>query len=147
MKRGLTLLEVILAIAILGGALAVVGELVRLASRNATYAREMTTAQLLCEAKLEELASGAVLPEASGPTVCETDPEWLYTVAVDRPDQSGLLQVKVTCEQAIENPNKLSFSLVRWMIDPEFLAQLDAAAASSSSSSTTTGSTTPASGS
>jgi prepilin-type N-terminal cleavage/methylation domain-containing protein len=64
-NAGLSLLEVILAIAILGGCIAVIGELVRLGARQAEEARELTTAQLLCESKLEEIAAGVSRPSRS----------------------------------------------------------------------------------
>jgi len=47
-NRGFSLLEVILSLAILGGAIAVLGEAARLALRNAEFTRDMARAQLLC---------------------------------------------------------------------------------------------------
>ena len=89
MRKGLTLLEVLLALAILGGALAVIGELSRIAARNAEQARDLSTAQRLCENKMAEIAAeivrlagceereaeryqsshGLVVPRAGGPWV------------------------------------------------------------------------------
>ncbi|MEC8241836.1 MAG: prepilin-type N-terminal cleavage/methylation domain-containing protein, partial [Planctomycetota bacterium] len=63
-RRGLSLLEVILAIAILGGAIAAIGELVRLGVRSASYAQQQTLAHLLCDTRMAEIASGAVAPES-----------------------------------------------------------------------------------
>jgi general secretion pathway protein I len=115
---GLSLMEVILALAILGGSLAVLGELVRLGTRHAEEARELGTAQLLCESKLEEIAAAAApCQSTSGP--CETDDRWQFSVTTSTLDQSGLLEVRVTVEPA--EPTRtppLSFSLVRWMLDP-----------------------------
>ena len=54
-RGGFSLLEVILALAILIGILAVLSELVGLGVRNARVARAMTQAQLLCESKLAEI--------------------------------------------------------------------------------------------
>jgi general secretion pathway protein I len=116
--NGLSLMEVILALAILGISLATLGQLVRIGMRHAEEARALGTAQLLCESKLEEIAATAA-PCQSASGVCETDDRWQYTVSTSTLDQSGLLEVRVTVEQveATRNP-PLSFSLVRWMIDP-----------------------------
>jgi general secretion pathway protein I len=57
---GFSLLEVILALAILTGAVAVLGEIVRLGIRNAQVARDTTQAQLLCESKLAEITAGII---------------------------------------------------------------------------------------
>jgi len=117
--KGLSLLEVILAIAILAGCIAVIGELVRLGSRQAEEARELTTAQLLCESKIAEIAAGALPAEAASSVAFENDPRWLYSVAVNSLDQEGLIDVRVTVEQSEQTRlQPLSFTLVCWMIDP-----------------------------
>jgi hypothetical protein len=51
-------LEVILALTLLAGAVVVLGEVGRLALRNAKMARDLARAQLLCETKLAEVVSG-----------------------------------------------------------------------------------------
>ena len=66
MRRGLTLLEVLLALAILGGALATIGELMRIGARNAEIARDKTTAQLLAEATMGELEVGFLPLQSQG---------------------------------------------------------------------------------
>lgn len=125
-RRALTLLEVMLALAILGGALAVIGELTRLGARNAEMARDLATAQRLCENKMAEISAGLQPPDViSGAPVEELgdQQEWLYTVLVEPLQDQGMLAVWVTVEQ---NPSVIarpvSFTLVRWMIDPEMLA-------------------------
>jgi type II secretion system protein I len=119
MKRGLSLLEVVLALTILGASLAVVAQLVRLGTHSAEEARELAVAQLLCESKLEEIAAGAAPCEAVSGTPSETMAGWQYTVTTSSLDQTGLLEVRVTVEQSESSRTPpLSFTLVRWMIDP-----------------------------
>jgi type II secretory pathway pseudopilin PulG len=135
------LLEVILAIAILGGCLAVTGELVRMGVRHAEEARELTRAQLLCESKIEEIVSGVTPAESAAMVPFETDPEWTYTVDVSSLDQQ-LTQVRVTV-QAVES-NRLQpivFALSRWILNPS------SATSGSSTQSTTGGQTTTSGGS
>ena len=50
-RRGLSLLEVIIALAILGLGLATIGELIRIGTDSAKRARQQTTAQLLCQGR------------------------------------------------------------------------------------------------
>jgi type II secretory pathway pseudopilin PulG len=146
---GLSLLEVILAIAILGGSIAVIGELVRLGVRQAEEARELTTAQLLCESKIEEIAAGAATTDSVSNSPCETDPRWQYSVTVSQIDQT-LLEVRVTVEQ-VESARlqPLSVSLVRWMVNPSLTSSQSsgtsgtAASGAPSSTSTTQGQTKP----
>lgn len=135
-RRGMSLLEVILAIAILGGSMAVIGELVRIGSRCAATARDLTMAQILCESKLGELAAGALPPDPVEGAPADESGEWLYSVQSEPIDQAGLLNVAVTVQQ---NPDEIdrpvSFTLVRWIADPAAVP-VDAAADDASAGST-----------
>jgi hypothetical protein len=124
-RAGLSLLEAILAIAILGGAIAAVGESIRLGSQAATDARDYAMAQLLCEAKLTELTSGLqpLMPVVQTPM--EVAPDWLYTVEVQSVDQQSLLALFVTVERdPVFSARPLAVTMTRWMIDPDILLQL-----------------------
>lgn len=124
MRGGFSLLEVILALAILCGAIAVLGELSRQGMDYADYARDATQAQMLCQSKLDEIVAGLSLPEPEQDVPCEpideneTESEWLYSVDVNPLDEEGLMEVRVTVTQdlpALKRP--VEISLVRWMVD------------------------------
>ena len=90
-KRAFSILEVILALAILTGAMAVLGELGRLGFRNARAAQDLTKAQMLCESKMAEYTSGITLPQAVSGTAFDTidqDPNssasWVYSVTCSK---------------------------------------------------------------
>lgn len=118
-RRGLSLLEVMLAIAILGGALAVLGELVRIGARSAASVRDLTQGQLLCENRLAEIAAGVLPPEPVQREPAEETGEWLVSVDVQQVDDLGLLGVTVFVEQDPEQiARPASFQLTRWMVDP-----------------------------
>lgn len=121
-RAGLSLLEVMLALAILGGALAAIGELMRIGARNAEMARDLTTAQLLCESTMAEIQLGFLPMQSAGPievTDVQYQQEWLYSILIEPLDQEGLTAVSVLIEQ---NPavfsRPVSFSATQWMIDP-----------------------------
>lgn len=152
-RRGLSLLEVILAIAVLGGSMAVIGELVRMGVWNAEEARELTKAQLLCEGKLEEIAAGITPLESAADTAFELDPEWSYTIETGTLDQQGLVQVRVTVQQVeSERLYPLTFTLTRWILDPsltsgETTGETTGETSGETSTETTTGGQTDTSGS
>jgi prepilin-type N-terminal cleavage/methylation domain-containing protein len=130
-RRGLSLLEVMLALAILGGAVAAMGQLVRIGARSAAVARDSTTAQLWAESKMAEVSSGITLPENVFQQPIDDTGEWLCSVESQTVDQQGLLAIYVTVEQdpqMIARP--VMFTLTRWIIDPqvEEQARLDAQA-------------------
>ncbi len=122
-RDGFSLLEVVLALAILAGAIAVLGELGRMGLRNARFARDMTQAQLLCESKLAEIAAGITLPEPVNSARFEQEVgdgqiDWLYSIETADVDQQGLLSVRVTVAQDLPAEKlPVEFSLQRWIID------------------------------
>ena len=142
---GLTLLEVMLALAILGGALAVIGEITRIGARNAEMARDSATAQRLCENKMAEISAGLTMPQTVTNVPVEElgdQQEWSYSIEIEQLQETGLIGVWVTVQQ---NPELISrpasFTLTRWMIDPEMVTtQSQDASGTTSSSSTGTSS-------
>ena len=121
---GFSLLEVVLALAILAGAVAVLGEVARSGMENARIARDLTAAQLLCESTLAEITAGATLPDpvygVPYETVTDpTEPDWLYSIEVEPVDEEGLIAVCVTVTKDLPPEMRpVEFFLVRWMIDP-----------------------------
>lgn len=121
---GFSLLEIILALAILAGAIAVLSEVSRLGLQNARFAQDMARAQSLCEGKLAEITAGLLPAESAEdvPFEDELDPslsEWLYSIEVNPAVEEGLLEVRVTVtKDAPSEMRPVRVSLVRWMIDP-----------------------------
>jgi prepilin-type N-terminal cleavage/methylation domain-containing protein len=150
-SSGFSLLEVIIALGIMAGAMVILGELARAGLRHAEAARDLAEAEIVCESKLAEITSGLTQPESvgatgadsslgdSGMTTASSDQgKWMYAVDVTPVDgQEGLLAVKVTVSLAQDQQGsaqdkqgaggKTSVTLTRWMVDPN----------STSSSSTT----------
>ncbi len=119
-RRGLSLLEVILAIAILGGSMAVIFELVRIGVISAIETRVRSEANILCDAKMAEVSAGVIELKPIAATIIAESPTWMYSVDVrESPGQLGLLVVTVTVEQA-QVANPISMSIVRFMPDPDY---------------------------
>lgn len=120
LSAGFSLLEVVLALAILTGAIAVLGELARSGMHSARLARDLTQAQLLCESKLAEITAGIEVLEPARSVPFEFDPEWLYSLEIQPLDQEGLLAVTVTVEQDLPSLSRpVRFSLLAWVPDPQ----------------------------
>jgi type II secretion system protein I len=130
MKRpGFTLLEVILALTILAGAIAVLGEVNRLALRNASEARDLARAQLLAESKLAEIKAGITSTDlvdnaAFDPATESLDPAepaWLFSISSQSTDEDGLIAVRVTVTRALPaGQHPVKFSLACWLPDPNY---------------------------
>jgi general secretion pathway protein I len=128
---GYTLLEVILALAILTGALAVLGELVRNGARNAQVARDLSLAAVICESKLGEIAAGLLPTQGVRQAPIADYPGWVLSVENDTSatpgaasstngqNQAGLLKLRVTVEQSADAQRRpVRFTVTQWLLDP-----------------------------
>jgi type II secretory pathway pseudopilin PulG len=145
-RAGLSLLEIILSIVILGGSIVVLGEMARSGLRSAQSARLLSQAQLLCETKMAELEAGilelepvAEVPIDDVPDTNVVNPNtpgtvrWLYSIEIETLDDEGLLRVAVVVSQNLPPEQEpLACRLVRWRIDEEVVENLLAESEASS---------------
>ena len=117
-RHGLTLLEVILALAILSLSMVAIGELIRIGTHSARDAQDMTQAQILCESKLSELVAGVAPYEPAVRAPLPMDPDWYYTVQLEPTEEEGVMALAVTVETHIERRQPIACTLVRWVPDP-----------------------------
>ncbi len=139
---GFSLLEVILALAILFVSVAIIGELMRFGLNNARAARDKTKAILLCESLLNEVVAG-ITPAESFTDVPlndiagEVDADWTCSIDVQSLDSSGLVRVTVFVRQSTANDRPpIEVSLTRWIADPSSGGASSADTESASTSST-----------
>lgn len=118
-RGGLSLLEVILSIAILGTSMAIISQFFYLGYRAADRARRQFDATLICDSVMAELASGVIEPRSIGGAEAFNDPNWTYSVDVVDSDVDGLLLATVSVRQ--RNSQAVEMSLVRLLPDPEFV--------------------------
>ena len=134
--------------AILTGAVAILGELARIGMDCARHARFTARAQLLAESKLNQIAAGWASAESTGPTEFSSDdvapdpsgPMWMYAVDVQQTEELGVVAVRVTVTQDPPGGRPIEVSITRWMVDKSLeetmAADAEAAMQSSSGSST-----------
>lgn len=137
-----TLLEVILALAILGGSVAVLGEIMSLADERGARAAAEAKAQMHAQNVMDQLLSGALeLADAQQePITSIDDVRWLYSVTLLSGQVPEVQQVLVTVEQDLEakfQPAK--FQLVRWVLLPTESSTLGMEGAANGGSSGGTG--------
>ena len=128
-RPGFSLLEVMLATSILLACLIVLGELASVGRRHARDAEQLTTAQLVCRSRLNEILAGAAPLEAQAASEILELPGWSWKVEVEPLGRYGLSSVTVTVARVprvapatLETPTASggkSFSLTRWIRSSE----------------------------
>ena len=123
-RRGLSLLEVVIALAIFLTATTIIGQLISTGSQAAIGAQLKSEAARRCESVMAEAISGAVPLETTGPMPYEDDPLWSWRLTVSDGPLADLLQVEARVSrqtQASQAPSE--FTLIRWIRDPELWTQ------------------------
>lgn len=125
-KRGLSLLEVIIALAILVGSAAVLAQLMDMGQRHALRAADMTEAQTLCQNLLNELLAGEMSWESTEAQPVDPFSAWDYSVQIEPLEDGMLSWVSVIVRQHpaeeladADAPAALEFRLTRWVYHPE----------------------------
>ena len=141
-QQGLSLLEVVLALAILAGSFAILAQLVGIGLRAAGNARDLTQAQILAESMMSEISAGIVDPASISNQAIETNPGWYVSAYTQATSVQGLLQVQLVIERTIDFGRPARFELTRLIRDPSLAIPTDEETSSSSSSSSTRSSST-----
>ncbi len=129
-RRGFTLLEVILSLAILVGSLAIISRIVDIAARNSLYAEYHARAIDLAETKMNEIVAGYIPLTATGIQICDDDPDWQWELQVVDGPLPGLKLVYVRVAPSSSGAladlrEPVSYELVRYVLDPEYLASVE----------------------
>ena len=137
-RRGLTLYEVILAVAIFFPALVVLGQGISTGTRAGVQARLQTQAVLRTETVLAEVLAGVwPMEAATGMAFDDADPRWTWDLEVFTGPHPYLLELQVTAHYASESGvNPMSYTLSRYVRDPQLYidaADLQAAEAEAQS--------------
>lgn len=152
-RPGLTLLEVLVALAIFLFAMVVMGGLITTAGDQALEVQYQSQAGQLCQTKLAEVNAGVVPLESQSDVSFDEDPDWQWSLSCEQDGSvNGLWNVHITVSRERADHTRFETTVSQLLIDPQIRgSSLDAATPSGSDTSTaasaTSGSSsTPASG-
>lgn len=125
-RRGFTLLEIVLGMAIFFGALAIFSQILWNGSRAAVQGQLRSQALVRCEAKLGEVVAGATPFQSQQNQAFSSDTiddGWNWSVEIEPTDFPNLNAVVVTVDHTGNSDlANVSVQLRRWMRDPAQMA-------------------------
>jgi len=131
-RRGMTLYEVLVALAIFSGAMAALGQSISTGRRASVQAKLQSEAVLRCESKLSEILAGVEDTENAEDVLYRDDEteRWSWSLVVEQGPHDSLLNLIVTARHAgSDSGGNVSYSISRLVRDPElFRAAAEAAA-------------------
>lgn len=154
-RRGLSLLEIIIATGIVAGSAVMLTSLFQTGDRHTSRAEERTFAQMLCQSKLDELMANPMELMSVQAEVFQHYPGWMWAVEVQESTIDGLVNVQVTVTRIPNMPTgadlaitatpseqpglptiprdlEPTFELTRWMRHEGAIQEADGADSSSS---------------
>ncbi len=124
-RSGFSLLEMLLALAILGGSLGILSTIAMQGADAAREAESLVQARLIAQTQLAViLASGqhpATVPATPvAPVDSESTTSFEYQVDVAMTPMQGMLAIRITVRALDANggPHIATYAITRWMIDP-----------------------------
>jgi len=119
-RHGMTLLEVIVAMAIFMMALAAIIPLMQMGQMRALEVQLQAFAMQKCQSKLAECQTGEQLLSSQNDVAFADNPpeeDWRWTLEANTTDVDNLWNVKVTVYRQLES-GKIQVSLTQLVIDP-----------------------------
>jgi type II secretion system protein I len=117
-RRGLSLLEVLVALAIFLMSMIVIGQLITLGGDRALDVQNRGLAAQLCQSKLAEVVAGVVPLESQPETPFEEDSTWLWSLDCEPHAVPGLWSVTVHVTRQQAGPTRVGCSLSQVVLDP-----------------------------
>ncbi len=135
-RSGLSLLEVLIALAIFLISLIGLGQLITISGERSLDVQQQGYAAQLCQSKLAEVLSGVVPVSGSQSEVpFDDDPDWHWSLDAQQNSISGLWQIQVRVTRQRGDGKKIECVLNQLMLDPSLRGStLDNPAANNSNS-------------
>ncbi|MGH3579156.1 MAG: type IV pilus modification PilV family protein [Mycobacterium sp.] len=137
-RPGLTLLEVLIALAIFLLSLGALLQLVSFAGQQALDAQHRGESARLAQSVLAEVVAGSVPLSGQGDTPFDEDPDYTWSMTSDAASVSGLNTVTITV--TFRGDTDTAFSLSQMVLDPSLRGSTQDTVTISGTSSTSSGS-------
>lgn len=138
-REGMSLLEVLIALAIFLMSLIVLGRLVIMAGERARDVQDLARATQLCQSQLAQVIAGAVPLNGQSGAPLDDDPDWTWSLDCSPDDIPNLWSVTVRVSRERPDGEKIECVLSQKVLDPSMRGStFDTPAQAAQSSSTPT---------
>jgi type II secretion system protein I len=117
-RAGLTLLEVLVALAVFLMSMVGLGTLITMSSDRAIDVRQKGWAIQRCQSKMAEVLVGAVPLESQQDIPFDEDPDWRWSLEVEDSGVIGLMRVTVRVSRQRADRSAAETSLTQLVLDP-----------------------------
>ena len=128
-RSAISLLEVVLALAILAIAAAYLAQAMQLATQNALRSQTLTQAELVAESVMNQVISGVIPAQpvswtpyySSNPTASTASSNWQYQILNVPTEIQGMIGLQIAVQEVkpgVVNQRASDFFVNRWIIDP-----------------------------
>lgn len=145
-RHGLSLLEVLVALAIFLFSIVALHQALNIGTNNAIDTQQLQQASQLAQSKIAEVYAGVVPLSSTPDTPFDEDPDYTWSIDAQQSTLTNLWNVTLTVKRTRGDGSKLETTLSQMIIDPSLrgtsydsAATAAAAAAGSGSSSSTSG--------
>jgi type II secretion system protein I len=115
-RPGLSLLEVLVAMAIFLFSVIAIAHVIGQAGDRAIDVQRQSQAIQICHAKMAEVIAGAIPMSSQSDTPLEEDPDWHWSLDAQQGSVAGLWNVNIKVSR--QGPNKIETSLSQLVLDP-----------------------------
>ena len=126
-RSGLTLFEVVLALAVFLGTLAALSQLTSTGTRAAAWAQLQTQAVIRCESKLAEIIAGVEKAETVRTVKYIDDPKWNWSLLIKPTSHPDLIDLEVTVQRVVKHSQDVvTHTLVQLVREPRLFHDAEA---------------------
>jgi general secretion pathway protein I len=118
-RRGVSLLEIVLAMSIFTGAVVALNQISNNGARSAVECRLLTKAILRCESKMAEVVAAVEPLQEISETAFDDDPDWTWSLITGTSPHPDVLAATITVRY--NGPSEMSttsYTLTRLIRDP-----------------------------
>jgi Tfp pilus assembly protein PilV len=127
-RKGLSLMEVVIAVAIFLMSIVALGSLINSAQERAIQAAHRSQAARLCQSKLNEVIAGVLPLESQGETTFDEDPDFTWAVEAEPGTITNLYNVRVVVRRALQTGGTIECSISQMILDPAVIGSTQDAA-------------------